>query len=64
QASCDYDGSGLLSDNCFILRAPRGLQTALMAAHGLVKVRDLAASDLDVVLVQGPPSLLPETTLS
>lgn len=61
---CENTGNPADMDNCFILRAAKDKHQGLANGHGLTKKKDVAASDLDVILVQGPANLLPETTLA
>ena len=63
-APCENTGDPADMDNCFILRAAKTQHQAVANGHGLTKKKDVAASDPDVILVQGPANLLPETTLA
>ncbi len=62
-AGCGGPGNGAANGNCFFLRAPAALIPVIAAANGLTVVGGLAASEPDVVLVEGPVYNTPEQTL-
>ncbi len=61
-AGCGSQGNGAANDNCFFLRAPAELIPIIAAANGLTVVGGIAASEPDVVLVEGPVYNTPEQT--
>ncbi len=59
-AKCKLNGSGI--DNCFALWAKASRIPAIAQAYGLTVVEQVDAQNPEIVLVEGPSSLPPETT--